>query len=382
MAERDSFGYSLVTGTRISDDQRKIPQDTTGFDGYLAYLEEHNKKYPTYKSLLNYWRICENSDPETSYDCEILDLIKDENSLISLDLCCRTKSNSELFTALSEPQEGVYGRIVLCHMPEQSYFHTELLEDLGLVLNLSPKFLDFLYKKLDRRPRHFAYLPVFATTFLVVGTRVATMTRCCISEKSNAVPIVFIADTTDPIFDPDGDGSTIQRRMDPLSPSGISRYGKMVVGLIERNSVFTKSANDLILPALLAAMYMDALCLRATCTGDWFHHGRNRQLLKTMSTDWHHLRQKIDDFEDFWYDALTGFNSLYEADWSHKYECESTLEYFTETINRARRFEAYVRNLFHAHVGHLSLEEAEKSIELSASQIQEGKRGQLCIHCN
>ena len=37
---------------RISDDERKLLKDKTGFEGYTAYLEDYNKKYSGYEQLL------------------------------------------------------------------------------------------------------------------------------------------------------------------------------------------------------------------------------------------------------------------------------------------------------------------------------------------
>lgn len=81
-------------------------------------------------------------------------------------------------------------------------------------------------------------------------------------------------------------------------------------------------------------------------------------------------------------DALTGFNSIYGAGWSTSEACEGSVDFFKQTINRARRFEAILRDSCQVKIGQLSLEESKKSIELSASQAEEGKRGELRARCN
>ena len=391
MAQHNSLWNKSDGKYRISDDQRNVLKTKTGFEGYTAYLEDYIKenRNPDYETLLTSWRLHDEIVPEDKrgcYFCDILDLIKDENSLISFDICCHTISNSQLFTALSEPRKGVYGRIVIWRTPKTHYIDPNFLEDLGLMLKIDPNFLKSLYTKSSYYDLRFIHIPVFVASHVMVGDRVATMTRCCINEKSSAVPIVFIADGTDPTL-----GSSrvdprwfSPRRFDPIYQqpnsmrlSGTSLYGEMIMGIIERNSGFAQSADALILPALLAAMHVDAYNLRVSCDYTLMN---DRNLLDAMSTYRKELRRKIEEFEDVTQDALTGLSTLYGVDWPRKHKCKSTVKYFTETIDRARRFDAYVRDQSQAKIGQLSLEESKKSIHLSTSQIEEGKRGELCVH--
>ncbi len=379
MARSDFPEHLPENRDRISKDQRKVLKDRTGFEGYTAYLEDCNEKNSDYENLLKTWRDGERvskaypseGDRETRDCCDILDLIKDEDSLISLNRCCRTVSTSELFTALSEPREGVYGRIMLWRMPHRRINVTmHFLEDLGLVLKIGPLFLDSLFTKHLQSHKGFAHVPVFEATHVVVGDRVATMTHCCISEKTNAIPIVFIADT----ISPSDKALYLLDIHSDVSMAGTQwPYSKVFMGIIERSSMFTKSADALILPALLAAMHMDAFKLLASCDIKYPGH---------YDSDHNRLREGLENFEDVTQDAQRSFASLYGADWSRKYECESTVDYFEWTIYRVRRFDAKYRDQFQIRIGHLSLEESKKAIELSTSQIEEGKRGELRVHCS
>ena len=379
------------SGDRISDHQRDVLKDKTGFEGYTAYLEDYNSKHAGCEQLLTSWRLYAKEWPQEKrrYSCEILDLIRDENSLISLYLCCRTVSYSKLFTALSEPRKGVYGRIVIYRGSGHYLYDPDFFEDLGLVLNIGPAFLKFLDTLLTRGyydDQPSPHIPVFEASHVMVGDRVATMTRCCISEKSSAVHIVLIAEapyasgdprSVDPIF------GTINSSRRSNTISSRSRYTEMIMSIIERNSVFSQSADALILPALFAAIHLDACSLRTLC--DYMLPGDGSDGLgsfDTASANRKELRRRIEDFENLMQDALTGFSSLYGADWPHKYQCESTVEFFKETIDRTRRFEAYVQDLCQLQSGQLSLEETRKAIEVSVSQIEEGKRGELRVHCN
>ena len=381
MAEHNALWYKSDSNNRISDDQRNVLKDKTGFEGYTAYLENYIKEHPDYETLLMCWRkfnkwvTMHAGVLQKRYYCDILDLIKDENSRISVDLCCQNGSNSELFKALSEPREGVYGRIVTWHMPKDCLYVTDFLEDLGLALNIGPTFVKSV---LTKTPRHFPdllHIPIFVASHVMVGNRVATMTRCSISEKSSTVPIVLIADTTNPTLEPGG--IPIFSQPGSTRRSGTSEDGNMIMDIIERNSKFSESADALILPALFATMHTDVQSLRDSC-----NYRFSEGSLDATSRDRNELRRRIEEFEDVMQDTLAGFSSLYGADWSHVYECERTIEYFVETINRARRFEAYVRDSCQAEMGQLSLAESKKSIELSNSQIEEGKRGELPVHCN
>ena len=389
MQRPDSLCSDSTDDNKIDEDQRQVLLEKTGFDGYTAYLEDYTKEHPGFEPLLRCWRPDgilreERGRIKKRYYCDILDLIKDKNSVISSSFCCQTGSNSMLFKALSEPPEGVYGRVVIWRLPQSRFEDIDFLEELGPALNICPTFVTSLYTKSYHDYLEATHIPVFVADHVMVGDRVATMTRCCLNEKSSAVPIVLIADTTDITVDPRRLHS-IFPQIDLRRPFGsIFEYGEMIVSIIERNSRFSESADDLILPALLAAMHMDAYSLRVSCDYTLLNHPsqENGDSLEAMSTYRNELRRGIEKFEDVTQDALTGFGSLYGADWSHDYECESTVEYFTETISRARRFEAYVRDSCQAQIGQLSLAESKKSIELSNSQIEEGKRGELRVHWN
>ena len=109
-------------------------------------------------------------------------------------------------------------------------------------------------------------------------------------------------------------------------------------------------------------------------------HHAHWDAIEPMGVDCNELRRRIVEFEDITQDALTGFDMLYGADWSQDYNCESTVKYLMETINRARRFEAYVRDSCQMRLGWLSVMKSRESIELSEGQVKEGKRGELRIH--
>ena len=375
---------------RISDDARKLLKDKTGFEGYTAYLEDYNKKDSGYEQLLKSWRQMPHDIPPkfertNSRPCDILDLITDENSSLRLSWSCQTSSNSQIFRALSEPRKDVYARIVSWHIPRSSLMYSEFLEDLGLALNIRPNFVKSLYAKSYPDSFGFTHIPDLVANHVMVGDRVATMTRCCISERSSVVPIVFIADTSDRYLDP------IWIKWSKLEVSSLELpwrsdrtfYGEILMGIIERNSVFSTDADALMLPAVLADMHMNAYNLRSWCdyTPPRGKTHRIEDSVEAKTIYGNVLRRKLEDVEDDMQDALAGLSSLYGTEWSRKYGLESTVEYSTQSINRARRFEATLRDSCQVENGQLSLEESKKSIELSMSQIEEVKRGELYVNC-
>ena len=381
MAQPDPDRYRFYAGDRISADQREILKDRTGFESYTSYLIDHTRKYPSYAALLNNWVHLDNpievqNTPHRRYNCDIFDMTKDKDSSITFSICCSTNSYSELFTVLSEPRKGVCARIMLWRKPNSHQYHSAFLEDLGPALRISPAFFKSVYETPLGRFRPGFDTPVTTPSHAVFGDRVATMTCCCISENSSAIPILFIADTTEPKLHPWSASSELnpvfQQRMQPGWPND---YLTTIMRIIELNSVFSTSADTLILPALLAALQIEASNLTSYCctlSKDRFHKTGN--LFEVINKEREELHRRIEDFEDVLQDAGTYFSALYGADWSHDYNCESIVEYFTLTINRARRFED-------RQIGQLSLEEAQKSIELSTSQIEEGKRGELYVNC-
>ena len=384
----DRLWYESEAPTRISDEQRKALRDKTGFEGYTAFLRDYNNKDSICQKLLAAWEIAEHTPAARSdkvpnpHNCGILDLIKDQDSSMRFDRLI-TESNSVLFTALSEPRKGLYGRIVFWRIPRGKFRRTNFLEDLGLVLNISPTFVKSLYTKCYPEELGFTHIPGFVANHVMVGDALATMTRCHIGEGSSAVPIVLIADTTDLALDPRNNGSQ-KMQQHGIFHLDIDLYGEMIMHSIERNDVFSKSADNFILPALLAGLHMDAHKLRSFCdyTPPKFKRYRIEDSIEAKTTYGNELRRRLEDFEDIMQDALAGFSSLYGANWSGVMECESTVEYFTQIINRARRFEANLRDTCQVKIGRLSLEESRKSVKLSTSQAEEGQRGELPVHCN
>ena len=315
--------------------------------------------------------------------CDILDLTRDENSSTGLNWSCQTSSTSKILEALSEPRKDVYGRIVFWYIPRSSIQYTGFLEDLGLALSIRPNFVKSLYAKSYPDSFGFTHIPDLVANHVIIGDRVVTMTRSCISEKSSVVPIVLVVDTYDqslrPILvEPDFSPPKFPWRSDRTF------YGEMLMGIIERNSVFTKDADALILPAVLADMHMDAYNLRSWCDRRPSRAVTYRieDSVEAKTAHGNVLRQKLEDVEDDMQDALAGLSSLYGVGWSRKYEFESTVEYFTQSINRARRFEATLRDSCLVKIGQLSLEVSQRTFGLSTSQVEEGREGELRVHRN
>ena len=314
MAQTDSRRYRYEPGDRISDDQRKLLKDKTGFESYTSYLRDYNTKYPGYTSVLFTWLQLDNTEYThcKRYDCDIFDLIKHGNSSISFDRYCRTNSYSELFTALSEPRENVYGRIMMWRKPKRHNYHTAFIEDLGLALKISPAFFKSVYETSFERFAQNNHIPVTPPRHVVIGERVATMTSCCLSKKSEEIPIVLIVDTSDPRLDPYPKRQGQHQLMGPDWPF---LYVQLIMGIIERNIKFSRSAKTLILPTLLAAIQHDAWNLRASCDyglPDSTDHG-NGDPIEAITTNRPELRKRIEAFEDVLQDARTCFSSLYGA---------------------------------------------------------------------
>ena len=374
---------------RISDEQRKILKDITGFEGYKAFLEDQCSKGCQHTPLLKFWRRNHDEIPpkiklSIMFKCEIIDLIKDGDEIGSMASCCTTASLTELFTVLSEPGKDVFGRILHWRTLKRYFDHNDFLEDLGLALDIPPTYVEALYTKYYHNLATFAPIPAFAAFHVIAGDKIAIMTHCCISENSRSVPIALIADTIDPAVNPSSYKPIFQQLYQPCLSTRCCDHWKYILGIIARNSVFSKNAKGLLMPALLGDIYRQAVNLRASCgypSPDCTTHG-NGQPIEAMSTDRNELRRRIEEFEDVTQDVLIGLTSCYGADWSCKYKFEGTVKYFTQTIDRARRFEAYVQDQCQVQIGQLSLEESKRSIELSFSQIEEGKRGELRVHLN
>ena len=375
MSQTDSQRYRNDPGDRITDDQRKLLKEKTGFDSYTSYLRDYNKNYPGYTSVLLTWKRLDvaESTSSTRYDCHIFDLIKHGNSSISFDRPCRTNSYSELFTALAKPRENVYGRIMIWRKPKRHNDHTAFIEDLGPALDISPAFFKSVYETSFEEFARNSHIPVTPPRHVVIGETVATMTTCRLSEESKQIPIVLIVDTSDPDLNPYERHNGFQW---PMVPDWPFSYVQIIMGIIERNLNFSKSAKTLILPALLAAIQHEAWNLRDSCDYGLPNNTDrgNGDPIEAITTTRTELRKRIEAFENILQDARTCFSSLYGANWSRRYNCESTIGFFLQSIDRARRFEAAIRDSCQVKVGQLALKESKKSIELSRVSIAEGKK--------
>ena len=146
---------------------------------------------------------------------------------------------------------------------------TNFLEDLGLVLNICPTYVKSLYAKCYPEVLGATHMPVFVEKHAMVGHRLATTTCCHIYEGSKDIPIVLIADTTDSTLDRRLYGSQVDSPPPNIFEFDIYFYGNLLMGIIERDDVFSNSADNLIfnliVPALHAVLHMDAHKLRSWC---------------------------------------------------------------------------------------------------------------------
>ena len=386
----------------------------TGFSSYDEFLGAHEGKYANVRALRFNLRFAlrdmiGNTDPY-AHPCAILDVQDGDSTCCKLTLRCYSTSGTKILSALRQPPPKSTLGIVLW---DSTSLDGEMLNALGLGLRIPPHFFSPFLARHPKAPAYVQSHVYFETNiswkiaddFIVVGQYVMTVIRNYLPAKPDAVPIILIVGFDQKHLQPRGDFNSSKKTLQSEDLPTLAMNRSAVDGLtdfpdrlpgwmrecvrcldsdIKNGRSLGGKHTDLPLSSLTALLQCTMPLLRQECRVIRESYLRATNPTRTETDETvrksifemrYLLRRMIEDFED---------NSLRLRDCIHSQTKQDTpqsqslmaLEGALQLSGReATRLETEIRDYLQLQIGELALQESKKSIELSNSQIEEGKRG-------
>ena len=409
----------------------------TGFSRYGSFLKALKGTGPQFKDLLDLL----SGHPTLFYkwdsgDVNVLDILKDRSTSISLTVkgvkvdfpksartFHRLDASTEVLQHLRSPPENVQARIVLWSILEDYRPHRDMIDALGLGLQIYPSFFDALLSVTKSPSR-----TLNEQECVKIGDKVAAVTRNYRAEGATP-PILLVAGTSLPVAGTSSLESDLElsyilgktplheqieevlswetresmlpcrSAIDKLSQSqkesvSSDGYLSLVQRYVRDDSVIGAEGDALLWIAMLALLHLEVSRLRVRCqiVQSELLQVKTLRELRDSGLEYlgdHHfwLRRHLERFER----SMNHFNRYFRSQGADRYLdsqgagkwLESVLwisqeENIKEAIVEARATEAEARDLLQLHIGDLSILESRKSIKLSNQQMDEAKRGKLC----
>ena len=389
----------------------------TGFASCADYLDLYKDVRPDFKDLLErYQALPEQLQTHKYYshadEIAIYDLSKQENLSVDLSLRRHCHSATELIQALREPPSNICLQLVLWSLPSM-WMDQEAVDALLLGLKLDPYLVrdfDLVNHNLPRASQGFRASQIKR----IVGNGiVATISQNFMPEVVNAVPVLLVAinkyelgggKTWEEIL-AGGDQEIPRVKRSALGESkavvvtegdDLKKLGQIYAKNIERFIVRHQFGTPMRVPTqaflLLAAtsplLNAEAYRMKKILNEVKLNYGyitRRRsngahiaaELNNDLDRQRLKLRCTLEGAEDYVSQTFRYLSSEVDSDWSKEPSYVSIRADWRSLIDRARRLETEVRDDMQLQVGHLSLEESKRSIELSNIQIRESKSGEF-----
>ena len=267
----------------LSNQARNGLKAESGFTCYTDYLEAYKDRLPCHSWLANVLyrskRFRITNKGLTS--CDILDLVKNDHSQMSTPIRYRTSRGDKLLGAPRQAPEVACVQIVLWRVPKSAPIDVDLVDALGLGLKLDPQFFEALTVVHQlRRDGYEGEIRPFEPNHVVLGEMIATITNCYVSERSDTIPVILIADSHIRAHDHNG---VIQiecrefppfRQLDRPKSNHVSgnsldglpnAYTTLPTGLFGLCNESTLFINALLSTCLLALVLLCAFDLRILC---------------------------------------------------------------------------------------------------------------------
>ncbi len=398
----------------------------TGFSSYEAYLRASGGNKRSDREFLQSWQYLSDSDFYTSSHCCIMDLPK-ENSAKGLTVRLNQSVSKdpedapyamalEIFKVLRSPVDNGSVRIVTWCIDNAALI-SEWVDVIGVGLQVPSSFFTAILRKIrslhtyvsqDQPVNRFAH-----PQHLVIGNAVATLLRNHGSDITTVLA-VFMLDSdyqrrlkTTALLDLDED------RKLPFTAPKVDRdlktwklgdylsrhYQRLLRSNLEQDVSSTLSDQDLFYSSLLPFFRIASINLQS------MHDSAERSLYKlfdeigisdkvvrdetsrrsrnetynSLDQERFHLRRAVEDCESdhqFFVDYVASNGN---EDWLDRRSYRTTAAYSEFTTRVAKRLEAEIRDYMQLVVGVLSIEESRKSIQLSNTQLDEGKKGSYCL---
>ena len=390
----------------------------TGFASCADYLDLYKDVRPDFKDLLEQYRALPERSRNPKYyshaeELAIYDLSKQENLSVDLSLRRHCHSGTELIQALREPPSNICLQLVLWSL-SYLWMDQEAADTLLLGLKLDPCLLRDFDLVNPNLPRASQGSRASQIKRIVGNGIVATISQNFMPEVVNAVPVLLVAVTKYELGDGNSTWEEILAGVDQEIPrvkrsalgeskavvetdgGGLKKLGQIYAKNVERFIVRHRFDTPMRVPTqaflLLAAtsplLNAEAYLMKKILNEIKLNYGSitrprlsgfhastqqnndlDRQRLK--------LRRTLEEAEDYVSQTFRYLSSEIDSDWSKEPSYVSIRADWRSLIDEARRLETEVRDDMQLQVGHLSLEESKRSIELSNIQIRESKSGEF-----
>lgn len=393
----------------------------TGLSCYTDYLRHSLTDYPELQYLLSLFEQRSTHSVDcSSQHCSIIDVYKTKGWSVSRTFDRLRPTANHLFSALCNSLEDVSLRIVIWHL-DRDWRGLGLIDTLGLILRLDPRFLGSLFAKVDG-PQHFGIelRPLYAK-HMMIGDHVVTFGQLEVME-GKAVPFVLIAGALDggdpimrassvqtlgrygfhqeicpvPTFDFEESNLPLRRSQEPAMrasseevriseegfESAVEEWVDWYIDLLRRFLNHSAGTN-IDVDSLPLATLFPILQLNSLAARDW-----SRAIRSTISTsptienasfqnlylERKTLRRWLEDTEDNMDHLRRCIPLHYRPEWLVEPIFQMIESESLQLVAQSRRLEAEVRDTLQIQAGASALVETKKSIELSNTQIQENRR--------
>ena len=390
----------------------------TGYDSYIDYLDSYEQDYSyadlVKKCFMEAWRYT-NSTHQT---CAIFNLQCGPSSFPSLDLQSSSGSAATIFSALRHPSFTGGVRILLW---EASVLDKGMMTALGLGLKIHPEFFGALLARHAgmghlRIRSDLSTLPWreliarfderrIAPEVVLLGQYLVTTARGYLSENLDAPPVIVIfllENGLNSISRP----KSKKKAENPVTflPLWMQEYVRLLGLDLEKRRERSSSITNLVFRSLtpLLQFYVLRFCEECDCIRTEYldltlpqkkfryenailnrsprRKGTGRiKALGDLFELRYELRRMIGKSEDLnYYHQLRRFtHSQMPCDTFQDERFIEIEDQLQQAHLEAHRLETEIRDYLQLQIGELALQESRKSIELSSSQIEEAKRGQL-----
>lgn len=397
----------------------------TGFSSYKSYLEALQEIGPRFKGLLRDLELYGHR-PYALGEIFVLDILRDGTTSTSLRMswgsdsangiplnCPKSQPSTRLLQNLRSPPKNVPARIVLWSISDSRALSSDLVDALGLGLDVHPSFFETLYGIMSDK---FSPLKLIGSEIVVIGDVVAAVTRQYRLE-GHAPPVLLIAgncnfydlnpdiafihgrsdhvyrDTAKEMFEEEiGGGESLHHWRPDVSASAQSnKYLKLLSKYDLKDCNVDLEDDTMLLSAMLPLLHMETLRLR-------IQSGilQSALLEVEVQTEREHftsefdkerayvrvekhrfwLRRRLQGLEESRNHFVKIVRSQNATTWLESRKWLSQNVNITEVISEARAKEVEAFDYMQLQMGRLSIQESRKSIQLSNQQIDEAKRGE------
>ena len=375
----------------------------TGFASCADYMDFYKDIRPDFRARLRQYRAMSAERYDIRNPISIIDLSKQENSAKCLRFRQSCHSGTELIRNLRDPPGNVCMQIVFWPQLLFAQLTQEMADAVVLGLKLDPQLLEDLDRLWNDKEDHCTTM--FRTSHvkrLVGHGTIATLSRDFITQSVKAVPVLLIA-ASNRVYG----ASTYKiaetftggcRRRPPFSRStrvdqklpGAELYTKAVEDFIAQSQFAIPTEGILLLAALSPLVFNEADQVQKAITDvqSTYHELMRHKLDHRSLSGVEHkdltrdldirrlvLRHTLEKGGDHVRELFRYLCSEIDTNWSKEPSYVSIEADWKSLIEAARRLETEVRDYMQIQVVNSSLEESQRSIELSNIQIRESQSG-------